>query len=334
MIIGQNPGADEVREGRPYVGKTGQVMEREYFPAAQLLRGENVSIGNTLRCRWRGTNEMPQGDILRQAVAHCTRAHLRIPPATKLIVAQGAHAWRALGNETAITDWRGFLSPIGYSAHTVRAGSNIPVLGVLHLADLFRNPIMRLPSLRDWSKIPQILAGAWPKPVPSRWIWDGQDEIGLQQAYEALGRHSYVVIDTEYSPNYRIWLMALSGPHAANGLQWFVGTQGFEAWRRHLHTLVRTTTTVFQNVIADIRSLRTTFGIADTDYFAYEDIMLAHAVLWSELPHTLEFIASLYSPYNKLKHLAAPNPALYNWGDVIDTDAAWGVIKTELEKDV
>ena len=114
-VIGQNPGSDEEAEGRPYVGKTGQVMEREFFPRAGLRRGENVCIGNTLRCRLivngRRTNDMPKGEMWKQAVEHCTRAHLRIPESVKLVVAQGAHAARARGLEGSIMEWRGFLLP-------------------------------------------------------------------------------------------------------------------------------------------------------------------------------------------------------------------------------
>lgn len=325
-IQGQNPGAAEVHAARPYVGKTGQVMEQEYFLAAQLRRGENVSIGNTLRCRWRGTDDMPREDVLQQAVTHCTQAHRQVPTGTRLIVAQGAHAWRALGNQTAITDWRGYLSPLALREES----KAIPCLGVLHVADLFRNPIMCLPSLVDWAKIPRILSGDWPKSVPQRYVWDSCTATVLDKRFAALARHPWVALDTEYSPNRHVWLTGLSGLGGTDGLQWFTNADGVTIWQRHLKQLVQTTPIVFQNAVADMRSLKVTFGIEYTDYRAYEDLMLAHALLWSELPHTLEFIASLYSPYNKMKHLASTNPALYNWGDVIDTAAAWEKISEEL----
>lgn len=61
--------------------------------------------------------------------------------------------------------------------------------------------------------------------------------------------------------------------------------------------------------------------------------MLAHAVLYSELPHDLEFLASLYSQHPKLKHLNESDPLLYNWGDVLSTIDTWGSLYAELDKD-
>jgi DNA polymerase I-like protein with 3'-5' exonuclease and polymerase domains len=51
--------------------------------------------------------------------------------------------------------------------------------------------------------------------------------------------------------------------------------------------------------------------------------MLAHAVLWCELPHTLEFCASVYGEYGKFKHLRDSDQLLYNYGDVVDTFSVW-----------
>ena len=47
----------------------------------------------------------------------------------------------------------------------------------------------------------------------------------------------------------------------------------------------------------------------------------------------LEFLASLYSSYPKLKHLKDRDPALYNWGDVLATDESWLAIAGELRSD-
>lgn len=120
FVLGQNPGEDEEHEGRPFVGKTGQAMMADFFPAGGLIRGENVSIGNLIKCRLyikgKGTNNLPTGATLAGAVAHCTSKHLAIPASTRLVVAQGAHAWRyASGTSFNISDWRGFLAPNGYA---------------------------------------------------------------------------------------------------------------------------------------------------------------------------------------------------------------------------
>jgi uracil-DNA glycosylase len=116
FVLGQNPGEEEERQGKPFVGKTGQVMVSRYFPAAGLRRGENVSIGNTLRCRWKGGNTLPTGKLLSQAVVHCNREYLRIPISTRLVVSQGALAAKFLARDDklSIEKWRGFLLPNEY----------------------------------------------------------------------------------------------------------------------------------------------------------------------------------------------------------------------------
>ena len=116
FVLGQNPGEEEEREGKPFVGKTGQVMMSRYFPAAGLIRGENVSIGNVLRCRWKRSNNLPTGRTLYEAVERCNGVYLHIAPGTKLIVAQGALAVKFLAQDQtlSIEKWRGFLLPNEY----------------------------------------------------------------------------------------------------------------------------------------------------------------------------------------------------------------------------
>lgn len=113
FILGQNPGAEEEKVGKPFMGKTGQAMESKYFPIAGLIRGENVSIGNTLRCRWNNSNNLPSGRVLADSVLHCTREHLRIPRSTRLVIAQGALAVKLVAQDEKISieKWRGFLIP-------------------------------------------------------------------------------------------------------------------------------------------------------------------------------------------------------------------------------
>ena len=103
--------------------------------------------------------------------------------------------------------------------------------------------------------------------------------------------------------------------------------------RTALKTLFAKVPVVFQNAMADIPVLERNMGITYTDYLRVEDTMLAHAVLWSEWPHDLGYLASLYGRYPKMKHLSSTDPKMYNWGDVVDTISVWQGVSQELQQD-
>lgn len=221
-----------------------------------------------------------------------------------------------------------------------------PVLATLHLADLYRDPTMRLPTKLDWQKIPKMLAGTWPLPTPPWKSYAGgpDDTQILAEAIPELERAvGPIAIDTEYSRDrsHRLFTVGV-GWRARDGQIRGVQIMGWPrlglgprtALSQTLAQMVKVNTIVFQNALADAPVLQDACGIPFPDgYWSYEDLMLAHAVLWSEWPHGLEFLASIYSPYPKMKHLAQDDPELYNWGDVVDTLVAWEAVAKELKAD-
>lgn len=222
-------------------------------------------------------------------------------------------------------------------------------MATLHLADLFQDPKMTLPTMGDYDKIRRYLSGSWPAPIPARTIVTPKDSIGIgdidamSRTPERDGPYDHVVIDTEYGREDHVLSTIGVGLRRGN---WFGGFQVMDwprlaPWQRDLITgWLRTIidwsrVCVFQNTMADIPVLEQA-GIFDHDYIhvllkKVEDTMLAHAVLWSEWPHSLEFLASVYGQLEKLKHLSESDPALYNWGDVCDTDTAYLSLKKELD---
>ena len=60
--------------------------------------------------------------------------------------------------------------------------------------------------------------------------------------------------------------------------------------------------------------------------------MLLHAVMWSELPHTLDFCSEVYSTQNRHKDLST-HSRVYLHGDVRTTAEVWWNLKKEVEKD-
>ena len=57
LLVGEAPGADEVVEGKPFVGKSGQLLRRA-VERAGILPATDLMVGNTLFCRPRD-NKFP-----------------------------------------------------------------------------------------------------------------------------------------------------------------------------------------------------------------------------------------------------------------------------------
>lgn len=333
-------------EPQPVIGPTGYQLRTTFLPLAGL-DFEEVGRANVLRCRMQDasgerSNNMPTGEIGRQAVEHCTRAYLRVPPSVRLIVAQGAHSWRLLGGPQPLENWRGFLMPEQYGSALVHGTEPRPwpVLATVHLADLRHRPKLDLPTRKDFVKIRSILDGSWPRPMPPRLDANTCTYDEMLAWFTATGQAPFMVVDTEYDPDTKaLALIGLGIPgHSTPVIQyhWYKdSTQGgrrtdFLYWLRET---VRFKTTVFQNVLADLPVLRTTCNMDWSDYARIEDTMQAHAVLWCELPHTLEFQASMDGQYPKVKHLAGIDLDLYNEGDVLETISVWEARLAEFSRD-
>ncbi|RKX82643.1 MAG: uracil-DNA glycosylase [Spirochaetes bacterium] len=50
MIIGEGPGAEEDRTGKPFIGRAGKYLDK-WLEAIKLSRNENCFIGNIVKCR-------------------------------------------------------------------------------------------------------------------------------------------------------------------------------------------------------------------------------------------------------------------------------------------
>lgn len=131
MFVGEGPGEEEDRQGRPFVGKAGQLLDR-ILEAAGIPR-ERVYITNVVKCRPPG-NRTPLPDEARA----CTRRWLvkeieLVSP--QIIVPLGAVAAEFfLGEKVSITkvrgqwfDWQGIrVFPMFHPAYLLRNPSRAP----------------------------------------------------------------------------------------------------------------------------------------------------------------------------------------------------------------
>lgn len=150
VVVGEAPGADEDRTGRPFVGRAGQLLTK--MLAAIGLPREEVFICNLLKCRPPG-NRNPRPD----EVAACKpflREQLRLldPP---LILALGSPAAREL-----LQTRRGIMSLRG---RFMKTRDGYRVMPTFHPAYLLRNPAAKRDTWHDLQKVAVELGLEIPK---------------------------------------------------------------------------------------------------------------------------------------------------------------------------
>ncbi len=104
LAIGEGPGADEDKEGRPFVGRAGKLLYRMFGEAE--LREDDVALHNAVRCRPPG-NRTPSMSEVRACRAFVLEAITRLRPA--YVIGLGVAAVRALTNsgDASVTGLRG-----------------------------------------------------------------------------------------------------------------------------------------------------------------------------------------------------------------------------------
>lgn len=103
MFIGEGPGADEDKQGVPFVGKAGKLMNMA-FEAIGLKR-EEVYIANIVKCRPPG-NRNPEDDEAVACLNYLRNQVILVKP--KIVVLLGSVALKnILGKEYGITASRG-----------------------------------------------------------------------------------------------------------------------------------------------------------------------------------------------------------------------------------
>ncbi|MEQ9105172.1 MAG: uracil-DNA glycosylase [Rhodothermales bacterium] len=135
MVIGEAPGADEDRQGEPFVGRAGQLLNK-ILEAVQFAR-EDVYIANILKSR-PPDNRNPTPDEVKAHLPILHRQIALIQP--KLILCVGRTSGTSLlGIESSLADMRGRF----HDYH------GIPVMVTYHPAALLRNPNWKRPTWED-----------------------------------------------------------------------------------------------------------------------------------------------------------------------------------------
>jgi DNA polymerase len=127
MVIGEAPGADEDKQGEPFVGRAGQLLNS--MLRAMGLAREEVFIANILKSRPPG-NRDPRPEEVRACIPYLFRQIELVNPTLLLCVGRIA-AQTLLETDTPIGKLRGRLH---------RVGPGRPMVVTYHPAYLLRSP--------------------------------------------------------------------------------------------------------------------------------------------------------------------------------------------------
>jgi DNA polymerase len=143
MFIGEGPGADEDMQGRPFVGKAGQLLDK--MIAAMKFSREEVFIANVVKCR-PPNNRVPSPEEAEACIGYLKRQIELVKP--EVIVLLGATAVTfLLGKTEGITRLRG----------NWQAYEGIPVMPTYHPAFLLRQESAKRAAWNDLKMVMQAL---------------------------------------------------------------------------------------------------------------------------------------------------------------------------------
>jgi len=139
IFVGDVPGADEERQGLPFVGASGQLLNK-ILAAAEISRDE-IYLTDVIKCR-PPENWQPQAEALAACQGHLQQQIKLISPA--IIVCLGSFAAKALVNSSAHGNMvRGRWFEL----------NGIRLMPTFHPAELLLDPIKKKPVWQDIQKV-------------------------------------------------------------------------------------------------------------------------------------------------------------------------------------
>lgn len=140
MCIGEGPGYYEDQQGRPFVGKSGQLLDR-ILEVCGFNREDHVFIGNIVKCR-PPNNRDPLPEEREACISYLYKQIELINP--RIIILLGATALKGLVDPNArITkvrgewmEWKGRL-----------------IMPTFHPSALLRNEKLKRPAWEDFKKV-------------------------------------------------------------------------------------------------------------------------------------------------------------------------------------
>jgi uracil-DNA glycosylase len=151
VFVGEGPGQNEDREGRPFVGRAGQLLVR--LLASIGWRRDDVFITNVVKCRPPG-NRDPEPDEIAACAGYLRRQLEVLDPA--VIVTLGRYSMGTFMPGARISQVHGTTAAVDPAT----GARNALVLAMYHPAAALRTPALEEESYRDIAHVPSTLLRA------------------------------------------------------------------------------------------------------------------------------------------------------------------------------
>lgn len=141
LVVGEAPGEQEDRQGQPFVGRSGQLLDA-MLSAVGMSRERDVFIANVIKCRPPG-NRNPKPEEIAACSPYLMRQIALLKPERILVLGRFA-AQALLGTDATIGSLRGRI-------HQMKTdeGREIPVIVSYHPAYLLRSPVEKARAWQD-----------------------------------------------------------------------------------------------------------------------------------------------------------------------------------------
>ena len=156
MFVGEAPGFHEDKQGVPFVGQAGKLLDK--LLAGIGITRDDVFVANVLKCRPPG-NRDPQQDEIESCEPHLFRQIELIEP--KVIATLGNFATKLLSGRPL-----GITRVHGQEQELTIAGRNVLLYPIYHPAAALYTPAMLKVLEADFARLPELIGrGAQPAAV-------------------------------------------------------------------------------------------------------------------------------------------------------------------------
>ncbi len=330
MFVGESPGRTEKETSRPFVGRAGIVLN-DCCKESGIVR-KNVRITNTSHVPYsKGFTDSERLNLLEEIA--------QVSP--KTIIAFGKLAMNCLLDMNGIMKRRGSIYPLKIKRDN-EDNAVIHVIPIIHPAETLYPPKKGMPNSKpliefDMRRAKHITEHGYEKPSYTFYTFPPRDSLEI--ANERIHASKKIVVDIEVIHNEFIMCVGI-------------------AWNNHESISIKmdseniaASMTAFRFIDSILRdsSITKTFQFGSYDIFhlirygfeiqgKIKDTINMHHCIWSELPHGLDFLCSIYTPQPYYKDAMTSWDTTPYWEKLADynnTDCVVTVkVEEELEKEL